>query len=388
LQSKKHNLKAGDILFKAGDPPNSAYLLESGFMEVSATQDNMKIILGTLSSGDILGEMAVIDNNPRTATVSATTDCVLLEIDKEQFAERLLRSDPIVRSLLEGLIGRYRGALATLRGVEKADPGHIETTVLKKVTVEKIRLETQLKEALDNHALDLRFQPLLDLQHNLVVGYEALVRWDHPERGFISPAEFIALAEETNLIAEVGQYVIEEACESIKALIEAGASPHPFVSVNVSVKQLDQPEFIEKIADCVSARGLKPGSLKLEITESQSASSSQIKDILDRCHEHKIKVALDDFGTGYSNLTQLHELDFDTIKVDQAFTRGFENNPRSLILVDSIVDMCHSLGADVLIEGIETKEMLDLSAKLNCKYAQGYFIGMPQKLEDITAKLK
>lgn len=386
MHSKKLKLSTGDVLFKAGDQPNSAYLLESGFMEVSAIQDGEKIILGTLRNGDILGEMAVIDNNPRTATVLATTDCVLLEIDKEQFAERLLRSDPIVRSLLDGLIRRYRGALASMSGTKEAVTKHVQTTVLKKVTVEKIRLETQLKEALDNHALDLRFQPLLDLQHDMLVGYEALVRWDHPERGFISPAEFIALAEETNLIAEVGEYVVEEACGAIRQLIDAGASPHPFVSVNISVKQLNQVDLITRVAQCVKDHGLKAGSLKLEITESQSATNSDIKTMLDVCHKHKIKVALDDFGTGYSNLTQLHELDFDTIKIDQAFTRGFDNNARSLILVDSIVDMCHALGADVLIEGIETQEMLDLATKLNCKYAQGYFIGKPEKLDVLLSK--
>jgi len=197
LHSKKLKLNTGDILFRAGDKPDSAYLIETGLLEVSAIQDDSKIILATLRDGDILGEMAVIDNNPRTATVTATTSCVLLEIDREQFAERLLRSDPIVRSLLEGLLRRYRSALSTLAGDDDFEQQQLQTTVLKKVTVEKIRLESQLKEAIDNNALDLRFMPIYHIEHKFTAGYEALVRWDHPEKGFISPAEFIALAEET-----------------------------------------------------------------------------------------------------------------------------------------------------------------------------------------------
>jgi len=358
LQSKKVHLKSGDTLFRTGDPPDSAYLVESGFLEVSSGQEGNKLVLASLRSGDILGEMAVIDNNSRTATVTATTDCILLEIDREQFAERLLRSDPIIRSLLEGLIRRYRNALSTLRGEQITGKGFAQTTVLKKVTVEKIRLETQLKEALDNHALDLRFQAIYDIQQKLIVGYEALVRWNHPEHGYISPTEFIALAEETN------------------------------VAVNISIKQIQQPGFIDAIRKCISNHGLNESSLVLEITESQTAAITEIKNFLESCHKHKLKVALDDFGTGYSNMTQLHELNFNTIKIDQAFTRELGHNPRSLILVENIIGMCRSLGSKVLIEGIESQEMLDMATKFNCNYAQGYFIGKPETIDKILANLK
>lgn len=375
------NLSINEILFKEGDQPTVAFLIESGEIEISTLQDGEILVLSKLISGDLLGEMAVIDDAPRTATARALTDCVLFQIDRTQISERLASTDPIIRALLEGQLKRYRGALAAMQGKSIApDEG---VTVSEALGVGKIRLESQLREALKTGGLDVRYQPLLHVATNKIAGYEALVRWNHPERGQISPVEFVALAEETSLIVPVGEYVFDTACAAVKTFIEHGADPKPFIAVNVSARQLSHPGLIERIVARVDAAGLPKGSLKVEITESQALNYELVAKVIALCHGHGIKVALDDFGTGHSHLTHLHKLEFDTMKVDQAFSRSMLEHPRSMAIVKAIVAMGKAINADIVVEGIETEAMLQALRDLDCDYAQGYLIGKPQTLDEL-----
>ena len=377
-------LNAGEVLFQEGDAPTTAFLIEQGQVEVSALQHGQRVVLSHLGAGDLLGEMAVIDDAPRTATATAISESVLIPIDRTQISERLAETDPIIRSLLEGQLKRYRGALAALQG-KRHEPSS-EETPSEQLGVSKIRLESQLREALNNDGLDVRYQPLLHVASGKVAGYEALVRWTHPERGPISPAEFVALAEETSLIVPIGEYVFDAACRAVSRFIAAGADPKPFIAVNVSARQLGQPELIERVVARVDKAGLPRNSLKVEITESQALNYDLVAGIIALCHQHGIQVALDDFGTGYSHLTHLHKLSFDTMKVDQAFTRSMLVEPRSMAIVEAIVRMGKAIEADIVVEGIETEEMLEALRRLDCDYAQGYLIGKPQTLEELLAK--
>lgn len=377
-------LNAGEVLFHEGDAPTTAFLIEQGQVEVSALQHGQRVVLSQLGPGDLLGEMAVIDDAPRTATATAISESVLIPIDRTQISERLAETDPIIRSLLEGQLKRYRGALAALQG-KRHEPSSDETPS-EQLGVSKIRLESQLREALNNDGLDVRYQPLLHVPSGKIAGYEALVRWTHPERGPISPAEFVALAEETSLIVPIGEYVFDTACRAVSRFIEAGADPQPFIAVNVSARQLGQPELIERIVARVDKAGLPRNSLKVEITESQALNYDLVAGIIALCHQHGIQVALDDFGTGYSHLTHLHKLSFDTMKVDQAFTRSMLVEPRSMAIVEAIVRMGKAIDADIVVEGIETQDMLDALRRLECDYAQGYLIGKPQTIEELLAK--
>lgn len=379
------HLKQGEVLFREGDPPSTAFLIESGALAISTFQNGEHLLLSTLDAGALVGEMAVIDEAPRTATATAMADCVLLPIDRAQIAERLAGTDPIIRSLLEGQLKRYRGALAAMQGkaVQEEEPD----SQAEIIGIGKIRLESQLREALTNRSLDVRYQPLFHVPSNKIAGYEALVRWNHPERGQISPLEFIALAEETSLIIPVGEYVFDEACSAVSRFIEAGANPSPFIAVNVSARQLAHPGLIERIVARVDQAGVPRGSLKVEITESQALNYELVNKVIALCHDHGIKVALDDFGTGYSHLTHLHKLPFDTMKVDQAFTRAMLVDTRSMAIVEAIVRMGKAIDADIVVEGIETEEMLEALRRLECDYAQGYLIGKPQTLEELLANL-
>ncbi|ODS64562.1 MAG: hypothetical protein ABS41_02405 [Arenimonas sp. SCN 70-307] len=371
------------MLFREGDPPDTAYLVEQGTLEVRTHHGGQRRVLSLLGPGDLLGEMAVIDDSPRTATAVALSDCVLFPIDRSQIAERLAATDPIVRSLLEGQLKRYRGALAALQG-QPTEPGLLPASATERKGIGRIRLESQLREALAGRHLELGLQPLLDVARNRVAGYEALVRWNHPERGPISPAEFVALAEETSLIVPVGEYVMDAACEAVAAFVRAGRGA-PFVAVNVSGRQLAHPGLVERIVARADAARLPRGSLKLEITESQALDYELVREVIALCHGHGIKVALDDFGTGYSHLAHLHRLDFDVLKIDQAFSRQMLADPRAMSVVEAIVQLGRALSAEIVVEGVETTAQLEALRRLGCHYAQGYLIGRPRPLPEILA---
>lgn len=384
MSALRLSLRAGDALFREGDPPTTAFLIEAGEIEVTMLRAGERVTLSRLGPGDLLGEMAVIDDAPRTATALALTDCLLFPIDRAQIGERLATTDPIIRSLLEGQLKRYRGALAAMQGGER-DFVDTNDTPSEQAGIGKIRLETHLREALAGNGLELRFQPLLHVPTGRIAGYEALVRWTHPELGPISPAEFVALAEETNLIVPIGEYVFDAACVAVSRLIEAGASPVPFIAVNVSARQLAHPGLVERIVARIEAAGVPRGSLKIEITESQALDYQRVAEVIALCHRHSILVALDDFGTGHSSLAHLHRLAFDALKIDQAFSRSMLDDARAMAIVEAIVRMGKALGAEIVVEGIETAEMLAALEVLGCDYAQGYFVGRPQDLESLLA---
>lgn len=381
---------AGKVIFREGDSPDVAYLVEAGEVVVTAIRSGKSVALATLTAGQLLGEMAIIDDAARTATAVARTDCVLIPIDRAAIAERMESADPIIRALLEGQIHRYRTGLAAIQGLPvppfKQKPANAGLSV-EKSSIDKFRLESELREALASGDLDIAFQPLLELSSNQIAGYEALVRWPHPERGSISPLEFIALAEETSLINPVGEYVLNRAISALSRMLDAGVDPLPFIAINVSPKQLMESDLLNRTVDRTRAAGVPVNRIKLEITESRMVDYPTVQALLVRCHREGIQVSLDDFGTGFSNLGHLHALDFDTVKVDQAFARHMMSSRRAMALTKSIIHMIHALDADVVVEGVETEAQMRVLREMKCRYAQGYLIGRPQPLGDVLASL-
>lgn len=381
--SAEIRLQPGEVLFREGDPPTTAFILDEGQVEIRATQRGHEVLLALLGPGAIIGEMAVIDAAPRTATAVALSACRLIALDRAQIAERIEGADPVIRALLQGTLQRYRSALSALQGVRTegasvAVPGEA-------AGVGKMRLESQLRAALSDGGLDVRYQPLLEVASGRVAGFEALVRWTHPERGPISPAEFVALAEETSLIVPVGEYVFDTACAAAREFIDAAGRPL-FVAVNVSARQLREPGLLERVIARVDAAGLPRGSIKIEITESQAMNPVLMQGFIALCHGHGVKVALDDFGTGYSHLTQMHLLPFDTIKIDQGFVRNMLTDARSMAIVETIVAMAKSLQASIVVEGIESEAELAVLQRLGCDYAQGWLVGKPQTRDELLTR--
>jgi EAL domain-containing protein (putative c-di-GMP-specific phosphodiesterase class I) len=376
VQPYSEQFGAGEIIFSEGDPPSGAFLIESGRVEVSTMQFGERRVLGELGPGMLLGEMAVIDASPRTATARALTACRLTPIDRTQFAERLAAADPVVRALLMSQLTRYRSALATLTGGRSASAGDAAPSH-DADAFDKIRLESELRTALERKELEVRLQPIEEIASGEVAGYEALVRWRHSQRGDVSPAEFIRLAEETSLILPIGDYVLARVCDLLAELRRRGRAPLPFIAMNLSARQLDDPQaLVERIIGYLRARALPPDRLKLEITESLVLDHARVADLLARCHAVGMHVALDDFGTGYSNLGPLLTLDFDQIKLDGRFVKALDTE-RGVAVVGVAVAMARALRCELVAEGVETREQHDTLRRLGCRYAQGWLIGRP-----------
>ncbi|WP_397608045.1 EAL domain-containing protein [Silanimonas sp.] len=381
--SAEIRLQPGEVLFREGDPPTTAFILDEGQVEIRATQRGHEVVLALLGPGAIIGEMAVIDAAPRTATAVALSACRLIALDRAQIAERIEGADPVIRALLQGTLQRYRSALAALQGgTAKASSVEVPDEA---AGVGKMRLESQLRAALNVGGLDVRYQPLLHVAEGRIAGFEALVRWTNPERGPISPAEFVALAEETSLIVPVGEYVFDTACAAAREFIDAAGRPL-FVAVNVSARQLRESGLLERVIARVDAAGLPRGSIKIEITESQAMNPVLMQGFIALCHGHGVKVALDDFGTGYSHLTQMHLLPFDTLKIDQGFVQNMLTDARSMAIVETIVAMAKSLDASIVVEGIESEAQLAVLKRLGCDYAQGWLVGKPQTRDELLTR--
>ena len=373
----QRELFAGEVLYRQGDPSDCAWLVERGTIELVSVQGRREISHGVLGPGELIGELGMLDGAPRSATAIARGPALLLAIEHDQFLDRLSSGDPIVRTLVDSLLRRTRSIIASLPADTALPAEDIASEdSAERSGIDKIRLEAQLRDALDTRTLEVHYQPLYDIPAGRVTSYEALVRWELPGRGAVSPAEFIKLAEETSLIVPVGEYVLDRVLEVLGGL--CGSATRPSIAVNLSAKQLVEPGMARQIVARVQRAQLPVGALKLEITESRMLDYAPVHAVMRHCREYGIPFALDDFGTGYSNLTHLYKLDFEFIKLDQAFARHMFDSPRAMALVEAIVAMAHGIGAQVITEGVETHAQLQRLRELGVRYAQGYLIGQAQ----------
>lgn len=241
---------------------------------------------------------------------------------------------------------------------------------------EKIKLEADLRKALSFNEFFLHYQPQVCSENNRLIGVEALVRWQHPTRGIVAPNIFIPIAEETGIIYELGNWVLREACRQMKEWQMAGGAFIP-ISVNLSAQQFYQANLGQYILSILEETGLEPKYLKLEITESMMMDSNLSNQILKELSEFGIQLSLDDFGTGYSSLSYLKMLPINQLKIDRSFIKDLTNNPNDKAIVATIVSMAKHLQMDVIAEGIEEKEQLDILKENNCFNIQGYYYSKP-----------
>jgi diguanylate cyclase (GGDEF)-like protein/PAS domain S-box-containing protein len=253
----------------------------------------------------------------------------------------------------------------------------------------RLQLETDMRRALERNEFRNFYQPIVALDSGHVVGFEALVRWQHPTRGMIGPEEFIFVAEETGLIRDLGWWSLREACRQMstwRALSKAYLDLT--MSVNVSAKQLLQPHLVEEMRKLLTETALPPEALKLEITESAvMADPAAAADMLQRIKSLGIRLAIDDFGTGYSSLSYLHRFPLDTLKIDRSFISGDGEGSEGMEIARTIMPMAKTLRLDVVAEGVETIEQVGLLRRLQCKYAQGYFFSKPLAPEEVPPVL-
>jgi diguanylate cyclase (GGDEF)-like protein len=256
--------------------------------------------------------------------------------------------------------------------------------------VERLRLETDLRRAIDRGEFAVHYQPIVALRTGRIAGFEALVRWEHPERGMIAPSVFIPVAEETGLILHLGLWVLRAACRQLRTWQEGAPELSSLmISVNLSSKQLMQPDLVEQVDQVLRETGLAPEHLKLEITESVIMEHPpSANEVLGRLKDRGIQLSLDDFGTGYSSLSYLHRFPIDTLKVDRSFVNRIDAEDGDPVIVQTIVALAHNLGMQVIAEGVETEEQVNRLKAMGCEYGQGYFFARPVDGDSAGALLR
>lgn len=257
-------------------------------------------------------------------------------------------------------------------------------TAMHTRAVTLLRLETDLRRAIENDELRVYYQPIVSVTTGQLHGFEALVRWHHPERGVVSPTDFISLAEETGLILPIGLNVFREACRQLRVWQQRSFSERDLIiSVNLSAKQLMEHDLVQRIAEVLQETQLKPWHLKLEVTESVVMENPEIATItLAKLRALGVLLSIDDFGTGYSSLSYLNRFPLDILKIDRSFISTMNQSDENLQIVKTIVTLAGNLGMEVIAEGVETEEQLNQLRLLRCQYAQGFLFSQPMNAMD------
>jgi len=374
--------------------------------------------------------MAIIDNCPRTATARALERTKVTAIPLDYVEQKIENADPTVRLFLLLIMERYRDLLSRLSHVfEGISPYELDpsreseesTLELKNVMVQYLDMqkrintavnkpssksdkisigestlqdtkmlvieEKRLKSALMKEEFRLHYQPIIELATKKIVGCEALVRWQHPSGKLFPPSRFIAKAEETGLIINLGYWIAEQAC-LLQARLGNEFKQPLFVSINLSGKQFEDQLLIPTLASIMDKAGADRELIKFEITESLLVANPELASkSLHELKETGAKLAIDDFGTGYSSFSYLHRFPFDTLKVDRAFVSAMLRNKKSNQIIKTLVNLSHDLGMDVVAEGIETDREADLLEQYNAEFGQGYYFSRAVTEEELIKLL-
>jgi len=375
----------GEVIFREGEVGDCAYIIEDGSVEICVATQSGEQVVTQIGKGELFGEIALIDYKPRMATVRAIEKVVLIPIHRKLISELLEKTDPIVRHFLLLVMERFRENGLSPQGQPEPratnDMDSSGRNKLRDEATQKMELAHDITRALSNDEFAMYYQPICDLSTGRVVGFEALIRWHHPSKGIISPLDFLWLAERTGQIREIGLWTLERACSDWSVLRQKTEYETPFISVNMSANQLTGDGFVEDVSRIIKHYGMPSQELKLELTETVIVNNpEQALRLLGRLTDLNIRLALDDYGTGYSGLDSLQRYPIATMKIDIAFIRNMLSSAQSHEIVHSSISLAHSLGMDVIAEGIETDEIRGALLGLNCNFGQGWFFGRPAAL--------
>jgi len=416
-----------EYIFREGDPGDCAYIIDSGMVEVALDKDGHKLVLATLTKGDILGEMAIIDRLPRTASARAIVPTEVTAIPLDYVSQKIEQSDPTVRMFLRLTMARYRDLNARLgqvfkglslgQGEASEDAFASSTMELQSVmsqymemqkridsavtrpaqsndsslfsekTLEITKLlvteEKLLKQAMTKKEFRLHYQPIIDLTNNRIVGCEALVRWNHPSGELALPSHFVVQAENSGLIIELGYWIAEQACLFQSRLFN-DFQKDLFVTINLSGKQFEDQFLVPSLADIMDRTGARRDRIKFEITESLLIDNPELgSQSLHQLKETGAKLAIDDFGTGYSALGYLKRFAVDALKIDRSFVRDIPTDADDMALARAIIVMGQSLRLKIIAEGVETEQQRDFLRDEGCDLLQGYLYGRPMVAAEI-----
>ncbi|GIE89278.1 putative bifunctional diguanylate cyclase/phosphodiesterase [Actinoplanes regularis] len=395
-----------------GDLSAVLYLDLDGFKRVNDSLGH--------TAGDLLLQTAAqrltgaLREQDTVARLGGDEFAVLLEGADQATVELLAQScldvlsEPFVLNGRESLVSvsvgvitdaaRYTGADEVLRNADVAmyaakDQGKNRWLLFEdrmhEQLLDRLDQECRLSQAVHRGELRLHLQPVFSLPDNRMVGAEALVRWEDPVQGLRQPGSFIPLAEETGMIVEIDRWMLLEACRVVKQWQDDDPETAPaWVSVNLSAAHLDEPDVTDQVAYALTATGLAPNCLVLELTETVLMRDLAVSTArLEELRQLGVKIAIDDFGTGYSSLGYLRDIPVDELKIDRSFITGLAANGRQRELVNAVIQLGHTLGLRVVAEGVEESSELNLLSVMDCRYAQGYHLGFPEPADDLHARL-
>jgi EAL domain-containing protein (putative c-di-GMP-specific phosphodiesterase class I) len=385
-----------ELVFQWGDPGDSAYVIEEGCVEVLTGVGAEQRRIAILTEGAMFGEVALLDRQPRTASVRALVPTRLIRIDRSHVEELLLRSDSVIQYLMQLLLARFRST-HDAAGLQQRPDAAASTTAdaapaavdLHKAAVRTLSLAQDLSDAIDRQQLELFYQPLIAFDRLAVVGFEALVRWHHPTLGLVSPAEFIPLAEKTGLIHRIGLWVLQRAVTDwieLRAFCAADTGLQTFMSINLSAPELGGGDIVAAVQSCLREYGVAPNELRIELTE--TIIIQNMEDVARSLHSLRalgVGIALDDFGTGYAGLDYLQSLPFTCLKIDKTFVQQVTQSERSLHIIKAALELARSFGMSTIAEGIEDAEIAAQLSAMGCSHAQGYHYGKPMPKDQIAA---
>ena len=367
-QRLERNLRASDTVSRVGE----GTLARFGGDEFAILLDDVKTAEDAIQAGErLIGSLSESFHIAGREVFTSASIGIVLSITGFENPNDLIRDADTAMYQAKAL-GRGR--------IEVFEPSMRDSTVARLI------LETDLRQGVDKNQFMNWYQLIVSLESGAIIGFEALVRWQHPTLGIVLPQEFITAAEETALILPIGRQVLQQACSHAWSWQQQHRGGVPLiVSVNLSPRQFMQKDLVEQIQEICEQTGLAPTSLKLEITEGMLVQNSELaRSHLTELRSLGVRIGIDDFGTGYSSLSYLHNFPIDTLKIDRSFVSGIETEHDKIEIVRTIIVLAHSLGLDVTAEGIETVGQLNILRDLGCECGQGYYFSRPVDMPTTT----
>ncbi len=385
---------AGETIFREGEQGDCSYVIISGAVSVHKKREDKQIKLAELGANQMIGEMGLLSPGHRTATVTAITDCNLLLIEQSQFTRRRSELDPVMKMVFDVVLTRFRNTLHSMGNEDYDSSANTYLTSEMARALSQLQLESEIRRGISVGEFELHYQPIVCLKTGKLSGAEGLMRWNHPSRGLVFPSEFIPTAETGNLIFDLTEIAIDQACQELQELNIASLkntdNNNPiFVTLNVSGRDLERDRFYDRVCKNLTDYGLQPGSLKLEVTETSLMNDVETcREKLGHLKERGVGIAIDDFGTGYSSMNYLAKLPLSTLKIDRSFIVEMSEDSQSRRIVKAILRLADELDLAVVAEGIESAEEASYLRDLNCTYGQGFLYSEAVPLDQFTKLIK
>ncbi len=392
------NIFKNQIIFNEDDDGDCAYIIEKGRVLVFVTKDDAEVSLSILGEGEIFGEMSLIDNQCRSASVRALEDVTLRIVTKQQLLERISTADSVVQLLLRVLLKRLRRKNVHMSNSLSLADTKFEPTEAADVNTQQalnqIQLENQLFNAFQNDEFRLFYQPIVELTTRKIIGCEALLRWQSPVRGLIAPTVFIDVIENSAMVIPIGHWVINRALKDLKYIRDTlrlkknfDTADNFMMSINISGRQFSHSDFFNNLEELRKKYDLPTKNIKLEMTERVMMEGAIALEGLHQCSNQGYAISIDDFGTGFSSLQYLTQMPISYIKIDRSFVMKLLTDPKSRAVVSSIIHLAHALNIEIIAEGIETKEECIVLETLGAQFGQGYLFSKAIELKNFVESI-